>query len=87
MGLFGWVRNNRIVVIFEIKIIVIHSNANLLFRNNENNCYFMAEMKYILFFSTLHYYFKQTIQIIFLSFGITSPFYYPHANREIIIFH
>jgi hypothetical protein len=39
-----------------------------------------------LFFSTLHYYSQQTIQIIFLPSGITSLFYYSRANRKITIF-
>jgi hypothetical protein len=39
-----------------------------------------------LFFSTLHYYSQQIIQIIFLTSEIASLFYYPRVNRKITIF-
>jgi hypothetical protein len=32
--MFGWVINNRIVVVFGIEIAVVYSNANPLFRKN-----------------------------------------------------
>jgi hypothetical protein len=38
-GIIGWVRNNRITVIFGIKIVVVYPNTNLLFRNSENSYY------------------------------------------------
>jgi hypothetical protein len=40
----------------------------------------------IIFFSTLNYYFKQTIQTTFVLFRIASHFYCTRANRKITIF-
>jgi hypothetical protein len=43
MGMFGWDRNNRIVVVLvlKIRIAVVYPKINMLFRNNENS-YFSA---------------------------------------------
>jgi hypothetical protein len=38
MGTFGWLENSEIVVVLEIEIAMVQPNANLLFRNSENNC-------------------------------------------------
>jgi hypothetical protein len=39
LGMFGWVKNNRIITVFGIEIIFVHSNVNLLFQNSKNNYY------------------------------------------------
>jgi hypothetical protein len=104
--MLGWARNSRIVVIFRIKIVIVHPNANLFFRNNENSYYFTIPLFHggnkiavVLLNSSLLFqtnnqnnistirniYFKQTIQIIFLPFGIALLFYHSHANRKITI--
>jgi hypothetical protein len=64
-------------------------NTNSLFRNNENNCYSAIPRERL-----NNYYYSQLSVIIsnkqskitFLPSGIASHFYYPHANRKIIIF-
>jgi hypothetical protein len=38
-GMFGWVRNNIIDVVFGIEITIAEPNTNLLFRNSKNSCY------------------------------------------------
>jgi hypothetical protein len=43
--MFGWARNNRIIVVFGIEIALVYPNTNLLFQNSKNNyCYSMEEI-------------------------------------------
>jgi hypothetical protein len=38
-GMFGWHENSGIAAVFRIEIATVQPNANLLFRNSENNYY------------------------------------------------
>jgi hypothetical protein len=38
-GMFGSAKNSIIAAVLRIEIVIVYPNANLLFRNYENNCY------------------------------------------------
>jgi hypothetical protein len=39
--IFGWHKNSGMIAVFGIEIIMMQLNSYLLFRNSENNCYFV----------------------------------------------
>jgi hypothetical protein len=66
------------------KIVTVQSNINILFRNSENNCcsaISRGDKITVIFLNSLILF-----QTTFLSFIITSHFYYHRANRKITIF-
>jgi hypothetical protein len=86
--MFGWFRNIRIAVVFEIKIAMVYLNIFFVPRNSVNNSYFaiLSERWNNYFFLNFITIQNIKIQIIFLPFKITSSLYYPHANLKITIF-
>jgi hypothetical protein len=86
--MFGWVRNSRIAVVLEIRIIVVHLNTNLIFRNSENNYYYAisreGEITVVILNSPLLFQINNPNNIFIIQNSIT--FYYSHPNRKINIF-